>query len=534
MAGDAEVAYANVLATQPLKAMEKDEFVPHTEEQESVSDKKGVEQHVLDTELQATKGDDEETDNLPTLEEIHSLRRFPAPVPWRAYGVAVCELAERFSYYGVTNAFTNYIQQPRPPTSLGGRTGANTSTNGVTGALGKGQQAAFAITTFNSFWVYCTPLLGAYLADSYWGRYNTIIIALVVATIGHVILIVSGVPTVMDNTQGAYGCLIVAIIVFGIGSGFFKSNISPLIAEQVTSTKMHTSVLEKTGEKVIIDPSLTTTRLFMYFYLFINIGALVGQIGMSFAESAYYIPPNFVARLCAPSMYFVGLSEPMESTTLEVFSFFGFEVGRLTFSVTRYVLLWFPRLFRFDSVWTLPSCTEYVGFWLEYTLPTAIFLICFPILMFARKHYIRNPPAGSLLPSTLRIFWYCTKPCLSWNPIKTFKAMRADSFWETACPSKIPLEQRPKWMTFDDTWVLETRRAYKACQVFCLLPIYQLAYNQMTSNLLSQAATMELHGTPNQIVQNLDPLAICTCTNYLPLRLTVFSLRSPHHHNFSC
>ena len=35
-----------------------------------------------------------------------------------------------------------------------------------------------------------------------------------------------------------------------------------------------------------------------------------------------------------------------------------------------------------------------------------------------------------------------------------------------------------------------------------------LAYGQMTSNLTSQAATMELHGAPNDIIQNLNPISI--------------------------
>lgn len=135
----------------------------------------------------ASDGSEGEHDaSIPTLEEIQTLRRLPAPVPWRAYAVATCELGERFSYYGATNAFTNYIQQPRPSYSVGGRTGANRTSGGITGALDKKQRAAFGITTFNSFWVYCTPLLGAYLADSYWGRYNTIVIALFIATAGYV------------------------------------------------------------------------------------------------------------------------------------------------------------------------------------------------------------------------------------------------------------------------------------------------------------------------------------------------------------
>lgn len=35
-----------------------------------------------------------------------------------------------------------------------------------------------------------------------------------------------------------------------------------------------------------------------------------------------------------------------------------------------------------------------------------------------------------------------------------------------------------------------------------------LAYNQMTNNLTSQAATMELHGIPNDILSNLNPLSL--------------------------
>jgi hypothetical protein len=39
---------------------------------------------------------------------------------------------------------------------------------------------------------YVTPLLGAYIADTYWGRYNTTCVAVVIALIGHIILIVAG------------------------------------------------------------------------------------------------------------------------------------------------------------------------------------------------------------------------------------------------------------------------------------------------------------------------------------------------------
>ena len=63
-------------------------------------------------------------------------------------------------------------------------------------------------------------------------------------------------------------------------------------------------------------------------------------------------------------------------------------------------------------------------------------------------------------------------------------------------------------MTFDDAWVDEVRRGFKACTVFVWTPIFWLAYNQLNNNLVSQASTLRLDGVPNDIVNNLDPIAL--------------------------
>lgn len=47
---------------------------------------------------------------------------------------------------------------------------------------------------------------------------------------------------------------------------------------------------------------------------------------------------------------------------------------------------------------------------------------------------------------------------------------RAPGFWENVKPSKV--RNKPDWMTFDDKWVDEVRRAVKACGVFLWYPIY--------------------------------------------------------------
>jgi POT family proton-dependent oligopeptide transporter len=44
------------------------------------------------------------------------------------------------------------------------------------------------------------------------------------------------------------------------------------------------------------------------------------------------------------------------------------------------------------------------------------------------------------------------------------------------------------------------------CSAF--FPLYWISYDQITANLTSQAATMELHGVPNEIVNNLNPLSL--------------------------
>lgn len=176
----------------------------------------------------------------------------------------------------------------------GSRTGA-AGTDGQAGALGKGQRASTGLGTFNQFWVYFTPLLGAYVADTYWGRYKTINVSLAIAIVGHIILTISAIPNVLDKPNGALGCFITGLIIMGIGTGGFKPNISPLVAEQIPLTRMKVGTTKK-GEKVLVDPAVTATSVYMWFYLFINIGALVGQLSMVYAEKyvgfwlSYFLP----------------------------------------------------------------------------------------------------------------------------------------------------------------------------------------------------------------------------------------------------
>jgi proton-dependent oligopeptide transporter, POT family len=171
-----------------------------------------------------------------------------------------------------------------------------------------GQRASTGIGTFNQFWVYLLPLFGAYVADTYLGRYKTICVALAIAILGHIILVISAVPPVITKPTNSLASFIIGLIIMGVGTGAFKPNISPLIVEQLPLTKM---VVRETpeGERVIVDPAVTQSRVYHYFYLFINIGALVGQLGMVYCEKYVgfwlsYLLPTALLCVCPLVMWY--------------------------------------------------------------------------------------------------------------------------------------------------------------------------------------------------------------------------------------
>ncbi|KAK2739958.1 hypothetical protein FQN57_006277 [Myotisia sp. PD_48] len=239
----------------------------------------------------------------PTEEEIMTLRRVPDKIPWITFSIAFVELCERFSYYGTIVVFVNFIQRPLPP---GSTTGAG-GTKYTAGALDMGQRASTGLTLFNSFWSYVMPLLGAYIADQYLGRFKTIMYSIAIALVGHTILIVSAIPSVIASPNGSIAAFSIGILIMGVGTGGFKSNISPLIAEQYTETKMYVKTIK--GEKVIVDPASTVSRIFHYFYFMINTGALTGQISMVYAEKYVgfwlsFLLPTLMFCICPLVLYF--------------------------------------------------------------------------------------------------------------------------------------------------------------------------------------------------------------------------------------
>jgi POT family proton-dependent oligopeptide transporter len=93
------------------------------------------------------------------------------------------------------------------------------------------------------------------------------------------------------------------------------------------------------------------------------------------------------------------------------------------------------------------------------------------------------------------------------NPVQTIRNWKKGEGWDAIKPSVLGAN-KPSWYNFDDAWVDEVRRGFGACGVFFWVPIYWLAYRQMDNNLTQMCSTMALHGTPNDLLQNMDPITL--------------------------
>ncbi|EJD54827.1 PTR2-domain-containing protein [Auricularia subglabra TFB-10046 SS5] len=230
-----------------------------------------------------------------TYRELDTLRQVADKINMGSFLVIFVEFAERWSYYGTMNIITNYIRAPLPPGSIDGSVPRADRADGVAGALGKDQQIAFIVRTFNSFWFYITPFIGGVVADCYWGRYNTIMVFTLVYIVGHIILVAGSTPKVLEDPDKGLGILIAAIVVMGLGGGAIKSNVSPLIGEQYTG-KMRKKTLPS-GEVVIVSPAVTYQRIYNWFYASINVGA-VGAISASFLARDHGYWKAFLVPTC--------------------------------------------------------------------------------------------------------------------------------------------------------------------------------------------------------------------------------------------
>jgi dipeptide/tripeptide permease len=114
---------------------------------------------------------------------------------------------------------------------------------------------------------YITPLLGAYLADSHWGRYKTILVFSTIYLLGMICLTTTSwlpglTPGPTEDASGLQCAVLMgALAVIALGTGGIKPNVSAFGADQFDEN----------------DPQDKREKesFFNWFYLAINVGSLI-------------------------------------------------------------------------------------------------------------------------------------------------------------------------------------------------------------------------------------------------------------------
>ncbi|SAM01330.1 hypothetical protein [Absidia glauca] len=353
------------------------------------------------------------------------LRRVADTIPIAAGFILVNELCERLSYYGGSAPFQNYVQY-----------GPNDSTPGK---LGKGQSVATALQNFFTFFCYFTPMLGAIIADQYLGRYNVILLFSFVYLIGWIILTCTSIPSAIEAGAGFPG-YVVSLVVIGFGTGGIKGIVSPLCADQYKYDHDYVKELPS-GEKVLVDYSLSIQRLYNWFYWAINIGSVVGGV------------------VC-------------------------------------------------------PLLELNVDFWAAYLLPTCMLLVSIIVFVAGSKLYYKPPPTGSIIIkafAVIRQAWKQKNLPGNKQARKSCKDFMDFAKRDSGLVDAVPWDEAmtTKAADWDDQFVDELKQAIMACKIFVPLSIYWVCYNNLSNNLISQAAVMDRPPSlPNNIMNNFDPIAL--------------------------
>ena len=175
------------------------------------------------------------------------------------------EACERLSYYGVVAILTGY----------------------ATSLFGGGEQGGIVAKKIVHDWkslTYLLPLIGAFIADRYWGRYRTILWVSFAYCAGHAL---------MSATEGTKWGLYAGLILLAIGSGGIKPCVSAFVGDQFGPGQ----------EKQL-------TKAYSLFYWSINFGSFFAFLFLPYIRAktsysvAFLIPGVFM--LLATAIFFSG------------------------------------------------------------------------------------------------------------------------------------------------------------------------------------------------------------------------------------
>ena len=219
-------------------------------------------------------------------DDTESLPRVADKIPLSVWLVAFLTMAERFSFYGLSAPFQNYMQNPRNDRLR-------------PGAFGWGESTASEVS--NAFYVLTqiTPVFGALIADRKLGRYTVLRVSFGIYLLGAAILFVSSLPQVLDHHAGP-GIFITALVLVAVGMSGANGVMAAFIGDQYTKPGDYI-MTKKKGKRVIVDRGRTLESIYNLYYWCINVGSLSG---IATTNMEYHIGfwAAYLLPLCALSI----------------------------------------------------------------------------------------------------------------------------------------------------------------------------------------------------------------------------------------
>jgi POT family proton-dependent oligopeptide transporter len=178
--------------------------------------------------------------------------RMPGGVPY----IVSNEAAERFSYYGMKAILVEYM------------TKYLLDADGHLAPLS--EPDAKALYHLFGTGAYLFPILGAILADAFFGKYRTIVSVSMVYCLGHAALAMGDTGWGVALGVSPKAWLIIGMTLLAIGAGGIKPCVSAHVGDQFGVRNSH-----------------LLPKVFGWFYWSINIGALIGQLSIPVLLHSY-------------------------------------------------------------------------------------------------------------------------------------------------------------------------------------------------------------------------------------------------------
>jgi proton-dependent oligopeptide transporter, POT family len=197
--------------------------------------------------------------------------------------LAFTEMWERFSFYGMRALLGLFmVQELLLPGHIENVVGMETMRGGLQAMFGPLSPIALSSQIFGFYagLVYLTPLLGGYLADRWLGAKKTVLIGVILMTLGHLTMVFEA-------------SFLLALLLLIVGSGCLKGNIAAQVGQ-----------LYPRGD------GSRASRGYAIFSTGINVGAAAGPLVCGALAQAYGWPVGFgtagALMLVASAVYFAG------------------------------------------------------------------------------------------------------------------------------------------------------------------------------------------------------------------------------------